>query len=93
MSLLDKMKRAMEKKEESVSEDVSSEQIKNKRTYTRRALPKQDKLVVPEHIKNLFNDLDKSVSSVWGMQEDGKIKWVAKYKLWEIFRLWFKELI
>lgn len=50
------------------------------------------KLVVPEHIKILFDSLDKSISTVWGIQKDGKIKWDAKYNMWLAFKEYFKEL-
>jgi len=50
------------------------------------------KLIVPNYIKNLFDNLDKSISSAWGMQKNGKIKWDSKYNQWETFKLWFMEV-
>lgn len=92
MNLLDKMEKAMEGKQATISENVPPVQIKDKRPYTRR-LPKPDKIVVPEHIKVLFDNLDKSISSVWGIQSNGKIKWDAKYSMWTVFKEYFKELL
>lgn len=31
-------------------------------------------LVIPNHIKMLFDNIDKSISSIWGLQKNGKIK-------------------
>lgn len=95
MSLLDKMEKAMEKKEETVSDDVDDippEQNKNRRSYVRRVQSKPTKLVVPYHIKTLFDNLDKSISSVWGVQKSGKVKWDAKYSMWLVFKEYFREL-
>ena len=92
MSLLDKMEKAMEKKEEIISDDAQEEK-KNRRTYTRRVQSKTTKLVVPEHIKTLFSNLDKSINSVWGMQSNGKIKWDAKFSMWVVFKEYFEELM
>lgn len=86
MSLLDKTLKAMEIKEEPVQDD---EQPKKKQTRTTRT----KKVVVPEHIKVLFDNLDKSINSVWGMQKNGKIKWDAKHAMWVVFKEYFKELM
>ena len=91
MSLLDKTLKAMEGKKEIVSEDVPPEQKKNKRTYVRR-VSKPDKVVVPEHIKILFDSLDKSINSVWGSRPNKSNKWDAKYTMWVSFKKWFEEL-
>ena len=93
MSLLDKMEKAMENKEEMISDDDAPEQKKTKRTYTRRVQSKPVELVVPEHIKTLFSNLDKSINSVWGMQSNGKIKWDAKFSMWVVFKEYFEELM
>ena len=69
MSLLEKTLKAMESKKEPVPE-----QKKSKKPTVRRVSPKQAKLVVPKHIKVLFDNLDKSISSVWGLQKNGKNK-------------------
>ncbi len=73
-------------------EEKSTNSLKESVENKRPTLKTSKKLIIPEHIKDLFNDLDKSISSIWGMQKDGKIKWVAKYKLWTIYKKWFEEL-
>lgn len=89
MSLLDKLKKFDEKQLVSEVETTG-----NKRPVVRRRTPsKPAKLVVPEHIKILFNNLDKSISSVWGVQQNGKIKWDSKFNQWESFKIWFKEMM
>jgi len=94
MGLLDKTKKAMESKITTESErEVIPEQKKSIKPTVRRVSPKPAKLVVPEHIKVLFNNLDKSIGSVWGVQKNGKIKWDAKYSMWVVFKEYFKELM
>ncbi len=88
MSLLEKTLKAMESKKEPVPE-----RKKSTKSTVRRVSPKPAKLVVPEHIKVLFDNLDKSISSVWGVQKNGKIKWDAKYNMWVVFKEYFKELM
>jgi len=91
MSLEEKTRLAMEKGK-IVQEDEQTEK-KKKNQPLRRSSPKPTKLVVPAHIKTLFDNLDKSISSVWGMQENGKIKWDAKYSMWVVFKEYFKGLM
>ena len=93
MSVLDKMEKAMEKKEEMVVDNTPEEEKKSTRSYTRRVQPKPVKLVIPDHIKTLFSNLDKSINSVWGMQSSGKIKWDAKFSMWVVFKEYFEELM
>jgi len=101
MELLQKTMEAMKTKKEIVLVDAQKEivlddvpkQKKDKRPIVRRASPKPTKMIVPEHIKVLFNNLDKSISSVWGVQANGKIKWDAKYSMWCVFKEYFKELM
>ena len=81
-NLLEKAKKSME------SEQVPEDKPK----VVRRERKKPAKLVVPEHIKVLFDSLDKSISSAWGVQKNGKIKWDAKYNMWLVFKEYFKEL-
>lgn len=90
-SLEEKTRKAMENKEKSILEDVLPKQKRNRRTPIRRT-PKSTKIIVPEHIKVLFDNLDKSISSVWGVQANGKVKWDAKYSMWVVFKEYFKEL-
>ena len=54
--------------------------------------PRQRKLKVPEHIKNLFENLDKSITSVWGPKPNGNNKWDSKYSQWKTFKIWFEEM-
>ena len=82
----------IEKKEKELIK-IEKEIKKSKKASTKRTPSKPAKLVVPEHIKILFNNLDKSINSVWGVQKDGKIKWDAKYNMWLVFKEYFKELI
>ena len=56
-------------------------------------IPKIVKLNAPNHIKTLFDNLDKSITSMWGLQKDGKIKWDSKYNQWVSFKEWFKEMM
>ena len=55
--------------------------------------PRQRKPKVPEHIKVLFGNLDKSIVSVWGPKPDGKNKWDAKYTMWLSFKKWFEVMM
>jgi len=81
MGLSEKLKKFEEK-----SDTSKKDSTRNKRT-----IPKSPKkLVIPEHIKILFDDIDKSIESIWGIRENGKPKWVAKYKLWLVFKNWFE---
>ncbi len=86
MSLLDKLKKFEESKNEVkiIPERKSKASKENSRPV---------KLHIPAHIKVLFDNLDKSISSVWGVQKDGKIKWDAKYNMWLAFKEYFKELM
>jgi len=92
MSLLEKALKARESKEEVVLEDVPEEK-KLKKSPVRRNVSKPTKFVVPKHIKTLFNNLDKSISSAWGVQSNGKVKWDSKYNQWIAFKEWFEELM
>ena len=66
---------------------------KNEQPIEKRPrITRTKKVVVPDHIKVLFDNLDKSINSVWGVQKDGKIKWDAKYNLWVVFKEYFMEL-
>jgi len=67
---------------------INKPEKKEKRKYT----PKPKKLVIPNHIKILFDNLNKSISSIWGIQKNGKIKWDAKYNMWTSFKDWFNEI-
>ncbi|KKM25450.1 hypothetical protein LCGC14_1594790, partial [marine sediment metagenome] len=98
---LEKAKKSMESKIQVVDkleEEILDERWKDeekpvpKKSTRRRASLKPAKLVVPEHIKVLFDSLDKSISSAWGVQKNGKIKWDAKYNMWLVFKEYFKEL-
>jgi len=51
--------------------------------------PRPRKLVIPNHIKIIFDNLDKSITSVWGPKSDGSNKWDAKYTMWISFKEWF----
>ena len=84
-SLEEKTLEAMKLKEKSFQKN---EQPKEKRPRITRT----KKVVVPEHIKVLFDNLDKSISSVWGVQSNGKVKWDAKFGMWVVFKKYFKEL-
>ena len=55
--------------------------------------PRQRKPKVPENIKILFENLDKSITSVWGPNSDGDNKWDAKYTMWLSFKKWFEEMM
>jgi len=88
MDLLKKTQKAMEPKKEDIPE-----QKRTKRPTTPRVRTKPAKLVVPDHIKTLFNNLDKSINSVWGVQKNGKIKWDAKFSMWVVFKEYFEELM
>ncbi len=48
------------------------------------------KLIVPKYIKILFDYIDKSISSNWGLQKNGNIKYDSKYTIWIVFKEWFK---
>ena len=100
-SLLEKAKKSMESKIQVVDkleEEILDERWKDeekpvpKKSTRRRVSSKPAKLVVPEHIKILFDNLDKSINSVWGVQKDGKVKWDAKYSMWLVFKKYFKEI-
>lgn len=54
---------------------------------------KTTKLVIPEYIKKLFDNIDKSITSMWGIQKSGKIKWDSKFNQWETFKMWFMEMM
>lgn len=88
MDLLKKTKKAMEPKKE-----IIPEQKRTKRPSIPRVRTKPAKLVVPDHIKTLFDNLDKSISSVWGVQKNGKVKWDAKFSMWLVFKEYFKDLM
>ena len=45
----------------------------------------------PDPIVILFNNLDKSITSMWGVQKNGKVKWDAKYNMWLAFKKWFED--
>ena len=44
----------------------------------------------PDPINILFDNLDKSITSVWGPRPSGKNKWDAKYTMWLAFKKWFE---
>jgi len=62
-----------------------------KETLTHKKPTETTKLVIPDFIDNLFDNIDKSITSMWGMQKDGKIKWDSKFNQWESFKMWFKK--
>jgi len=81
----------IEKKEKKLAE--IEKKIKNSTKVGRPKGTRTKKLVVPAHIKTLFDNLDKSINSVWGVQKNGKIKWDAKFSMWLVFKEYFKELM
>ena len=81
-SLLEKAKKSME--------SVQVPEVKPKLKAEKREKKKPAKLVVPEYIRILFDNLDKSINSVWGLRPNGSNKWDAKYTLWLSFKKWFE---
>lgn len=50
--------------------------------------------IIDDTVKVLFDNLDKSITSVWGPRPNGKNKWDAKYTMWLAFKQWaVKQLI
>jgi len=47
--------------------------------------------IISDPIKILFDNLDKSIASVWGPMPNGKNKWDAKYNMWLAFKKWLEE--
>ena len=94
MNLLEKAIKARESKKEVSLEDAHDipDEGKPKKSSVRIRTPKPTKLIVPEHIKILFENLDKSINSAWGIQSNGKVKWDAKYSMWIAFKNWFEEV-
>ena len=96
-SLEEKTLKAMQNKEKLIKEEQKDKTPKDKKTQSNSTPrisrpPKPKKIIVPEYIINLFNNLDKSITSAWGIQQNKKVKWDSKYNQWESFKMWFEEL-
>ena len=55
--------------------------------------PRQKKAKVPENIKISWDQISKSIESMWGKKrKDGTRKWESKYAHYLIFKNWFEEM-
>ncbi len=55
--------------------------------------PKPKKLIVPENVKISWEQISKSIESVFGkIQKDGSRKWDSKYAHYLIFKNWFEKV-
>ena len=54
---------------------------------------KPRKLIVPENVKISWEQISKSIESVFGkIQKDGSRKWDSKYAHYLIFKNWFEKV-
>lgn len=55
--------------------------------------PRPRKLIVPEHIITAWEQISKSIESIFGkIQKDGRRKWDSKYAHYLNFKKWFEKM-
>ena len=60
---------------------------------TSNITPRTKKLIVPENVKISWEQISKSIESVFGkIQKDGSRKWDSKYAHYLIFKSWFEKV-
>jgi len=65
----------------------------NETPKTIERAPKPKKLIVPENVKISWEQISKSIESVFGkIQKDGSRKWDSKYAHYLIFKNWFEKV-
>ncbi len=64
-----------------------------KSTKTSNSTPRPRKLIVPENVKISWEQISKSIESIFGkIQKDGSRKWDSKYAHYLIFKNWFEKV-